>query len=187
MNILVLDIDNTLIKAKDIFIYKVVGKERIKMTTEDLAKNTFLNGKYDCSDFKDSKKVTDSILKGQIITEVTHFMRLKFKEGWEICLLTARCKKTKNLLKKIFRKILWVDEDNPKPIGKSLKKVFAVGSNVGIVSTIKEKVKVIKDLCKKYDNVIFIDDDQRYLDEMNKLNLSNLTTINTAEIIKNNS
>jgi len=185
-NILLLDIDDTIIISKDNYIYKTINGKEIALTPHQFAQETVKDfNNYNYRDFEDPKKIIKALIHGVPIIKTLNYMSNKINEGWEVGILTARSHS--KLIRKIMR--YWLLYKNKEgiwvEIGNRLKKVYAIGKIGGLskrVSPVDLKIKILLKTCKHYDNVIFIDDDQKYIEAANKLKINNLTTINTKDI-----
>jgi phosphoglycolate phosphatase-like HAD superfamily hydrolase len=100
--IIIFDIDNTLVVAKDIFIHlkeKATGKDVKKFTPEQYdgmtkdQKNKLLEGgkyEFDFREFRDPKKIYDSIIAGTPKIPVLKVLDRHVKAGWHVGVVTAR-------------------------------------------------------------------------------------------------
>jgi len=182
-NILLLDVDNTIVIAKDNYIYKIINGKEIALTPAEFAQEDIHNNRYDFRDFEDPDRIKSAIMHGQPIVYVLDFMRDKLDNGWEVGILTARPRG--KLIKKILRTWLFCRDEEGKwtQIGDKLKRVFAIGEVGGTCSSnVEKKIAVLKRMCKEYEHVMFIDDDQSNIEAARQLKLDNLIAINTNDL-----
>ena len=168
-SLLLLDIDDTLLTASSIYIYKKTKDGEIKLKpaqfAEESKKPDYDESKYDFRDFRDKTKVAASIEGGKPIISNLKMMDSYIKNGWKIGLLTARA--MEDVMAKTMQ--MWLmyrtAKGDLKPIGDLLPRnmVFAVSdkSRGYEGATVDERKKnVIAKLSKKYDRIMFIDDDE---------------------------
>ena len=187
--LIVFDIDDTLLKVKpdSIKIYKkdiITGGEKA-LTTEQFAIDPdAVNHKelFDYRDFKDELKVYNSIIEGTPLIRNLKIMDSYIKAGYHFCFLTARgCE---DAVKRAIRDFLkYKDEDgNLKELEDIFKQTLSHAINDEFKhypgnSDAEKKANVLKDLCNKYDRVIFVDDDTKNIQYARGLNLDNLKVI----------
>jgi hypothetical protein len=92
-----LDIDGTLVQAKNIFIHRKLPTDTswVKQTPEEFAadpnsKNPNNKKYYSYEEFRDPDKVAKSILTGVPLISNLKIMDQYIKNGWDIGILTAR-------------------------------------------------------------------------------------------------
>jgi len=198
--ILLLDIDDTLVTAQNIFIYRKLpsDKKEVKFTPEQYADEnvTDVNKEYyDYRDFRNSKKIAGSILTGKPIWRNLRVMDHHIAMGWEIGILTARAmglvifKALRKWLK--YRPVPGKGKIDTgivsylkgyKKVGNMLKRqhVHAVADyrdRYPGTTDFQRKAIVIKKYAKKYDKVKFLDDDQKNIDAVNNLKLDNVIAV----------
>lgn len=174
--ILILDIDDTLVKATGVFIYKKdpKGKEIRKFTPdqfaeEDTKKERAKGFSYDYRDFNDPNKMYASILKGEPIIKNLRIMDAHIRAGWDIGFLTARGVEDANK-KAIQDWLLYKNKDGELvPIPKERMKYFIAINDPKRIAEVKRiadangdfdaKGVFLKEIKKKYDVVKFVDDD----------------------------
>ena len=185
--LLLLDIDDTILKAKNIFIYKKVGEKEIALSPEKFAKENVTAGnnwKYDFRDFRDAEKVARSIKTATPIIDVLKFMDHYISKGWKVGILTARG--MQDTVENALRSwLMYRKKESLKMIGSKLKEVFAVGDEVREYkgeTSYEKKANVIKDLSKQYDKIIFVDDDKKNIEFVKSINLANVKAVETSEI-----
>lgn len=187
--IVVFDIDDTLLKVNPDFmhIYKRNPEtgEEIPLTTSKFAKDEdALNHKdwFDYRDFNDEEKVYQSIVNATPMLSNLKLMDAYIRAGYKFCFLTARgCEETiKAALKEFLR---YKDEDGTL---RELENIFKDKYSHAINDEYKQypgstdaekKANVLKDICKKFDKVIFVDDDNKNLEYAKGLNLKNLEVL----------
>ena len=188
--IIVFDIDDTILKVNpaQIRIYKnIPGENEIALTTDEFDKDPDAqdpNKKkwFDYRDFRDPVKVYNSIISGTPLIKNLKIMDDYIKAGYDFCFLTARgCEEiVKKALKDFLR---FKDEDGAlQELGDIFKDTFSAAVNDDFKdysgsSDAEKKANVLKDLCKKYDRVVFVDDDHKNVRAAKDLNISNLKVI----------
>lgn len=192
--LIIFDIDDTLVKA-DSSIMKIYknepGKPEIALTTDEYAKDPDAGDSskkswFDYRDFNDPLKVYDSIVKGTPLIKNLKIMDSYIKKGYDFCFLTARgCE---DVVKSALDSFLeFRDKDGVlKKLGNVFKKSLSHAINDEMKnysgnSDPEKKAQVLKNLCDKYDKVIFVDDDKKNVDAARKLNIKNLTVIKAWE------
>ena len=186
--LLLLDIDDTIVKASDIFIYKKLGGKEYPLTPDEFAKEKVTpetEYMYDFRDFNDAEIVSNSIKKGNPIIPILQYMDHMIGKGYKIGILTARG--LEDTIKSTLESWLkYEKKGHLKNIGAKLKEVFAVNDEIkkykGATSYDK-KANVMRDLAIKYDKIIFVDDDQKNIDAVDDMNLRNVKAKNILEII----
>ena len=159
--LILLDLDDTLVEAAEIFIYKQLPNgEEIRLTPSEYADEDVENtdATYDYRDFNNPKTVKRSI-----------------KKGYDIGILTARG--MEDVIYSTLREWLMIRDKNGEltPIGDKLSRenVFAVNdpkyTELEKYTDYQKKSIMINDLLDDYDEIIFIDDDNKNLKEMHKL------------------
>lgn len=187
--LIVFDIDDTLLKVKpdSIKIYKKdpnTGKE-VALTTGEFAIDPDIANHRDWFDFRDFRnelKVYNSIIEGTPLIKNLKIMDSYIKAGYHFCFLTARgCEEAvKKALKDFLR---YRDEDgNLKELEDIFKDTLSHAINDEFKdypgkSDAEKKANVLKELCKKYDKVIFVDDDTKNIQYARGLQLDNLKVI----------
>ena len=185
--LLLLDIDDTIVRAKNIYIYKTVDGKELKLSPEEYAKENITDENrhlYDFRDFKDAEKVSSSIKTGEPIISVLQYMDRMIEKGYNIGILTARGMEQtiKNTLQSW---LMYKKRDSLRNIGSKLKEVFAINDDIKQykgATDFDKKANVIKSLSKVYDKIIFIDDDMKNVNAVRRLNLSNVKVKSADEI-----
>ncbi|MFW6226432.1 MAG: hypothetical protein ACOC3V_05695 [bacterium] len=185
--LLLLDIDDTIVKAKGIHIYKKTENGEIALTPDEFAKenvNSENKHLYDLRDFRDAEKVSSSIKKGKPVIEVLNYMDDMIKKGYRIGILTARG--MEQVIKGTLQSwLMYKKHGKLRDIGNKLKEVFAVNDSVKKykgANSFEKKANVMKDLSKRYDKIIFIDDDEKNIQAVNNLHLPNVQAKNVEDI-----
>jgi len=192
--LIVFDIDDTILKVDPniMKIYKKEpGKQEIGLTTNEFAKDKDagdLNKQdwFDYRDFKNPIKVYNSIISGTPLIKNLKIMDEYIKAGYDFCFLSARsCEDT--VKKALSDFLLFRDKDGKlKELGNVFKKIFSHAVNDEIKkypgdTDAEKKANVLIKLCKKYDRVVFVDDDNKNIDAARELNIKNLKVIKAWE------
>jgi hypothetical protein len=193
--IIVFDIDDTLLKVNPdvIKIYKKdENGNEFSLTTEEFAKDPDASDPnkidlFDLRDFRDPVKVYNSIISGTPLIKNLKIMDSYIEAGYDFCFLTARgCEET---VKKALNDFLRV-KDNATGEFKKLGDIFKTTLSHAVNDEYKDypgkdsaekKANVLKMLCKKYDKVIFVDDDTKNVRAAKDLDIKNLTVIKAWE------
>jgi hypothetical protein len=192
--LIVFDIDDTILKV-DSSIMKIYkkepGKPEKELTTEDFAKDPDSadpdkKSWFDLRDFYTPVKVYNSIISGTPLIKNLKIMDDYIKAGYDFCFLTARgCE---DIIKKAIKDFLkFRDEDGAlKELGDSFKETFSHAVNDDIKqypgkTDAEKKANVLIKLCKEYDRVVFVDDDQKNINTARELNIKNLKVIKAWE------
>ena len=141
---------------------------------------------FDFRDFQDPIKVYNSIISGTPLIKNLKIMDDYIKAGYDFCFLTARgCEET--IKKAIGDFLKFRDEDGAlKELGDSFKKTFSHAVNDEVKkypgsNDAEKKAKILIKLCKKYDRVVFVDDDNKNISAARELNIKNLKVIKAWE------
>ena len=192
--IVVFDIDDTLIQAdKDVVsIGKFINgdrKNKISISTEEFAKDPdvkYHKNWFDFSDFQNPQKVVQSIIKGTPILKNLRLLDAYLNAGYEFCFLTARgCE---DAVKYAIQDVIkyrdengvlnnidpWFNKDVSAAINDSTKE-YEGKSNA------EKKSNVLREICSKFDYVVFVDDDNKNVAHAKELNLNNLTVIEACK------
>jgi len=192
--LVVFDIDDTILKV-DSSLMKIYKKEpnktEIGLTTDEFAKDPDAGDPdkldwFDYRDFRDPIKVYNSIISGTPLIKNLKIMDNYINAGYDFCFLTARsCEDT--VKKAISDFLLFKDEDGSlKKLGDIFKKSISHAVNDEFKkypgkTDAEKKAKILIKLCKKYDKVVFVDDDKKNVNAANKLNIKNLKVIKASE------
>ena len=192
--LIVFDIDDTILKVDPslMSVYKhEPGKPEKKLTTEEFAKDPDAEDPekrswFDYRDFQDPIKVYNSIISGTPLIKNLKIMDDYIQAGYDFCFLTARsCEDT--VKKAINDFLLFRDEDGAlKELGDSFNKTFSHAVNDEFKkypgkTDAEKKAKILIKLCKKYDRVVFVDDDKKNISAARELNIKNLKVIKAWE------
>ena len=192
--IVVFDIDDTLIRAdKDVVsISKFINgdrKNKISISTEEFAKDPDAKDHknwFDFSDFQNPQKVVQSIIRGTPILKNLKILDAYLNAGYEFCFLTARgCEDAvKHAIQNVIKYrdengVLhnidpWFNKDVSAAINDSNKE-YEGKTNA------EKKSNVLREICSKFDYVVFVDDDNKNVAHANELNLNNLTVIEACK------
>jgi FMN phosphatase YigB (HAD superfamily) len=193
LGIVIFDIDDTLLKAdsKVLSIYKKEpGKAEIKLSTEEYAKDVDAkdpNRKkwFDYRDFNNPQKVYSSIINGTPLIKNLNIMDNYVSRGYDFCFLTARgCEDVVKTALDDFLEFRDMD-GTLKKLGNRFKKTlsFAVNDEYKKYcgnSDAEKKANILRDISSIYDNVVFVDDDEKNILEAKKLRIDNLKIIKAS-------
>lgn len=164
--IIVFDIDDTLIVPNDNYahIYRTGNGERIALNTREFADESACGivADYDFSDFRNPDLVYKSIITGKLSTRNMCFLKAYLTAGYKFCFLTSR-----GCADVAFNATL---DKMCQYMGDNLRKKYIHKISCGInddrvffaknMSSADRKAFVLKNLCKSYDTVVFVDDDK---------------------------
>ena len=192
--IVVFDIDDTLIQAdKDVVsIGKFINgdrKNKISISTEEFAKDPdakYHKNWFDFSDFQNPQKVVQSIIKGTPILKNLRILDAYLNAGYEFCFLTARgCE---DAVKYAIQGVIKYRDENG--VLNNIDPWFNKDVSAAINDRHKEyegksnaekKSNVLREICSKFDYVVFVDDDNKNVAHAKELNLNNLTVIEACK------
>ena len=192
--IVVFDIDDTLIHAdKDVVsISKFINgdrKNKISISTEEFAKDPDAKDHknwFDFSDFQNPQKVMQSIIKGTPILKNLRILDAYLNAGYEFCFLTARgCE---DAVKHAIQNVIKYRDENG--VLHNIDPWFNKAVSAAINDSNKEyegktnaekKSNVLREICSKFDYVVFVDDDNKNVAHAKELNLNNLTVIEACK------
>ena len=193
-SIVVFDIDDTLIRAdKDVVsISKFINgdrKNKISISTEEFAKDPDAKDHknwFDFSDFQNPQKVVQSIIRGTPILKNLRILDAYLNAGYEFCFLTARgCE---DAIKYAIQDVIKYKDENG--VLNNIDPWFNKDVSAAINDSNKEykgktnaekKSNVLREICSKFDYVVFVDDDNKNVAHANELNLNNLTVIEACK------
>lgn len=186
--VIVFDIDDTLLKVdpKIMRVYKnEPGKKEVALSTEEFAKDPDIENHrdwFDYRDFRDPIKVYISIINGTPLIRNLRIMDDYVDAGYDFCFLTARS--CEEVVKKALDDFLLHkgSDGEFKKLGTAFKKTISHAVNDDIKkypgsSDAEKKANILKELCKKYDKVVFVDDDHKNVRAARELSLPNLKVI----------
>lgn len=177
--ILFLDIDDTLLKAKNIFIYRSADHPSgpAKLTPEQYAKEMVTaetKQYYDYSDFRNPEKVSKSITTGMPIIPNLKMMDIHIKNGWRIGILTARG--MEDIINSAISEFLMykTPSGDLKKIGDKLVRDYVHAINdtnkqYEGKTDFEKKAKVLKKYANKGYQIKFLDDDEKNIQAVRKL------------------
>jgi hypothetical protein len=185
-NLLVVDIDDTILAAsKDqIAIIKKTPEGEIRLSSEEFAKDSDNKdeSKFSFREFRDADKIYNSIVNGKPLIHNLVEMDKYINDGYKLSILTARSKESV-VLDAVEKFLMYRDKNgelrNIKD--KLLREASACvnderwnkyGENAS-----EKKAYVIKQLAKKFDNIVFIDDSELNLHEIEKLKIKKVKLI----------
>ena len=192
--IVVFDIDDTLIQADEdvMSIGKFVNgdrKNKISLSTEEFAKDPDAKDHkewFDFSDFQNPQKVVQSIIKGTPILKNLKILDAYLNAGYEFCFLTARgCE---DAVKYAIQDVIKYRDENG--VLNNIDPWFNKDVSAAINDSDKEyegktnaekKSNVLREICSKFDYVVFVDDDNKNVAHAKELNLNNLTVIEAGK------
>lgn len=188
---LVLDIDDTLVTAQNIFIHKIMPDGKvIKLTPEQYAKDPDSKKKNDPSsgikfsyeEFRNPEIVKNSIVTGIPIIRNLRIMDAHIKANYDIIILTARG--LEDVIYKSLSKFLMFRnaEGELKEIKDILARnmVHAINDEAKVykgTTDFEKKAHVITELANRYDHVKFVDDDEKNVEAVRNLKLKNVQVI----------
>lgn len=205
--LVVFDIDDTLVRANSnvIKIYKSINGRETAISTAQFAtdndkaamgKNVVMYDKtedapkkgiaFSIRDFRNPKKVYDSITKGTPILANLRLMDDYIQNGWEVSFLTARG--LQNTVTKALKSYLKTRKGGKLvPVGTAFNEALSAAVNdedikYAGVDDGDKKGRVLKLLCSYYNYVVFVDDDMRNINAARSLGLKNLKVIKAAKL-----
>lgn len=187
--IIVFDIDDTILKVDSslISIYKKTDKGEIALSTEEFAQDPDASDKskshlFDFRDFYNPIKVYNSIISGTPLIKNLKIMDDYINAGYDFCFLTARA--CEDVIKNALDDFLKTRKNNGalEKLGSSFNKTFSHAVNDKFKNypgstDAEKKANCLKNLCKQYDKVVFVDDDHKNVSAARNLKISNLTVI----------
>ena len=192
--IVVFDIDDTLIQADKnvVSISKFINgdrKNKISISTEEFAKDPDAKDHknwFDFSDFQNPQKVVQSIIKGTPILKNLKILDAYLNAGYEFCFLTARgCE---DAVKHAIQNVIKYRDENG--VLHNIDPWFNKAVSAAINDSNKEyegktnaekKSNVLREICSKFDYVVFVDEDNKNVAHAKELNLNNLTVIEACK------
>ena len=192
--IVVFDIDDTLIHTDEdvMSIGKFINgdrKNRISLSTKEFAKDPDAKEHkewFDFSDFQNPQKVVQSIIKGTPILKNLRILDAYLNAGYEFCFLTARgCE---DAVKHAIQNVIKYRDENG--VLNNIDPWFNKDVSAAVNDSNKEyegktdaekKSNVLREICSKFDYVVFVDDDNKNVAHAKELNLNNLTVIEACK------
>lgn len=180
--LILFDIDDTILKAKDIHIIKrnkITNDEtRLKpseFSKEDPAKNDYI---YDYREFADPVISTKSIINAEPILPTLNILIDYHQKGCQIGFLTAREMETV-----IFKAVsiflkTYIDFDIRRDLFFAINdKDIKYKQKYNLKFDYEVKAKIISELSKDYKEIVFLDDDHKNIKYVEDLKLENVTAI----------
>jgi len=189
--IIVFDIDDTLLRVDNssFFIYKQLpnGKEQ-KLTTAQFAKDPDAGDPakrymFDLRDFRDEQAVYNSIVNGTPIIKNLKILDAYINAGYDFCFLTARgCEDVIKTALYDYLEFRNKETGALQKLGSIFKKTLSHAINDEVKSykgytDAEKKANVLRSICKKYDHVVFVDDDMKNVKAANELGIKNLKVV----------
>lgn len=189
--IIVFDIDDTLLRVDNTMcVYKrKPGQRKVERLTSqqfaedpdagDVSKASW----FDFTEFRDPQKVYMSIINATPLKNNLRIMHSYIRAGYDFCFLTARgCE---DVIKQALDDFLYIHDKKTneiKKLGDIFKKTLShaindESKNYPGKTDAEKKSLVLRKLCKKYDRVVFVDDDNKNIRAARALNLPNLKVI----------
>lgn len=191
--VLVCDLDDCLLQAdsSSIGVWKEKpGEKPIRLSSEQYAKDPDAATHkewFNYKEFRDPEKVYNSIINGTPLLRQLRLLDAHVRANYHIAFLTARG--LQDVVDKALRAFLKYKDSNGNlvPIGDKLKSDISAAVNdmkwVEAYPTAgdpEKKAMVLKNLCKKYKKVKFVDDDLKNLQYARSLKLPNLQVIQAS-------
>lgn len=191
--VLVCDLDDCILQAdsSSIGIWKEKpGEKPIRLSSEQYAKDPDAATHkewFNYKEFRDPEKVYNSIINGTPLLRQLRLLDAHVRANYHIAFLTARG--LQDVVDKALRAFLKYKDSNGNlvPIGDKLKSDISAAVNdmkwVEAYPTAgdpEKKAMVLKNLCKKYKKVKFVDDDLKNLQYARSLKLPNLQIIQAS-------
>ena len=164
-------------------------KNKISISTEEFAKDPDAKSHknwFDFSDFQNPQKVVQSIIKGTPILKNLRILDAYLNAGYEFCFLTARgCE---DAVKYAIQDVIKYRDENG--VLNNIDPWFNKDVSAAINDSTKEyegktnaekKSNVLREICSKFDYVVFVDDDNKNVAHAKELNLNNLTVIEACK------
>lgn len=186
----VFDIDDCIVKAdgKMIGIWKEKpGEKPVRLSSDQYAKDkdaAVHKEWFNYKEFRDPEKVYNSIVNGTPILKNLKALDAHARANYTIVFLTARG--LKDVVANALKDYLKINDGkgNLSPIGNRLNIELSQAVNdENFIKTYpglgdpEKKAMVLKQLCKKFDKVKFIDDDKKNVSYAKNLKIPNLQVI----------
>ena len=190
---LCVDIDDCILQAdsSSIGVWKEKpGEKPVRLSSEQYAKDPDAATHkewFNYKEFRDPEKVYNSIINGTPLLRQLRLLDAHVRANYHIAFLTARG--LQDVVDKALRAFLKYKDSNGNlvPIGDKLKSDISAAVNdmkwVEAYPTAgdpEKKAMVLKNLCKKYKKVKFVDDDLKNLQYARSLKLPNLQVIQAS-------
>jgi hypothetical protein len=184
--LIVMDIDDTLLRSKNIFIERKLPSDEqvVFLTTSEFAEENVTSETakfYSFTQFNDEQKVYDSIVQGEAILDNLKVMDLFINNGFELAILTARsnhkavCKALRHFLeyKNYATGQLETLDFNERYCYAVSDPSFAYLGT----TTSERKSKILHQISKDNDVIVYLDDDGANIDAVNKMILKNVIAL----------
>lgn len=189
--IIVFDIDDTLLKvdSSNMKVYKrTADGDEIALTTSQFASDPDAgrpdkSHMFDFRDMTDPQKVYNSIIKGMPLIKNLRILDSYINAGYDFCFLTARgCESAVQAALSKFLRFRDKVTGALRKLGDTFKHTLSAAVNDGIkkysgATDAEKKANILRDICNKYDRVVFVDDDIKNIKHAKSLNMPNLTII----------
>lgn len=193
--IIVFDIDDTLLRVdpNEMHVWKKDPdtSREIALTTAQFAEDpdaadSSKKHLFSYREFNDPVKVYNSIISGTPLIKNLRIMDDYIGAGYEFCFLTARgCE---DIIKKALDEFLLykTNTGSMRQLGEKFNKVLShaindQSKNYPGSSDAEKKANVLKELCEKYDRVVFVDDDKKNVLAAKNLHKDNLKVIKVLD------
>ena len=192
--LIVFDIDDTILKTNPsvMSVYKKEpGKPEVRLSTDEFAKDPDAEDEtkrdwFDYRDFRNPNKVYNSIISGIKLIKNLKIMDDYIRAGYDFCFLTARA--CEDIIKKALKDFLKYRDHTGalQDLGDIFKDTLSHAINDEIKeypgrTDAEKKANVLKDLCDKYDRVVFVDDDRKNVSAARNLKIPNLKVVKAWE------
>lgn len=186
-NICLFDVDDTLLKAKGIYIYRKLpsDKKEIALTPEQFAKDEnirdYNNMKYyNFRDFEDPDKIYNSIIDGTPLVQNLQYVDYYHDHQYEIGILTAR-RHEEFVYKALCKWLKYKDKDG-KFVDIEINREYVFAVNDKKYSDIPcpdadKKIYILKNISKEFSKVVYIDDDDKNIKKAKASGIKNLTVL----------
>lgn len=169
--ILFLDIDDTLLRSDNIFVYfkEFSSSEEIKLSPNDYKTfaNLYNKNHFDFRDFDNPYLIRNSIINSVPLTHNFEFIRNHIVNGWDLGILTARGEE--NEIKKIIG--IWLEQHLGIPFNLDYTHIHAVGDIHNKYPGETYSIKKLNVLIwywnnSEYERIKLMDDSKQTIDEI---------------------
>lgn len=185
-NLFIADIDDTLLKSskEQIAVIKNTPNGKIRLSSEEYAKDPDSKNEtlFSFEEFRDPDKIYNSIVSGKPLVRNLKIMDKYLNKGYGLSILSARSHQ-KIVLEAIKKFLLYKDKNGnfEKIDNKIIDKVCACTNDTQFINigknTPERKAKVITEISKQFDKIVFMDDCKNNLEEIKKLGLKNVKLV----------
>ena len=179
--LVLLDLDDTLVEPKEIYIYRQLPdeEEEVALTPAEYSKERVTpetQKYYDYRDFMDPEAVEMSIKTGKPIIANLNVMDDLINRGYSVGILTARSEED-TIYQTLKDWLMYRNKDGQLvSLGDRLERdlVFAVNdpktsSQLTATADYDKKAEIINYLLDEFDEIIFLDDDTKNLKAIRQL------------------